>query len=1051
MTPERWKRIDGLAQAALEREGDKRAAFLDEACAGDDSELRHEVESQIVYQQQASKFLEEPAFKHAAELIAHPQTDTESMEGRTISHYSILRKLGAGGMGEVYLAQDTTLGRKVAIKFLSQHEVAGEQGRKRFVREARAAAALDHPNICTVHEVDEEAGYSFIVMQYVEGETLASRIQRELIEVREVLEIAVQIADALAEAHSHGIVHRDVKPQNVMLTASGQVKVLDFGLASVVREGSLIDSAGETESVLSVPGLIIGTVPYMSPEQVRAEELDARSDIFSFGVVLYEMTSGRNPFEAESAGATMSSILTKDPAPLARYGSDTPDELQRIVGKVLVKDKEGRYQGIKELLIDLRELKQELEFEAQVERSTRREFRHGATTNEADSITGPAEADTAPQQTVVTGESLTTRTTSSTKVVIGEINRHKLGVSVTLAVVVIAAVAAYFYFNRQPVLTDKDTILLADFVNTTGDPVLDGTLKTALAVQLEQSPFLNIFSDEGVRGALRYMEREPDVRITRDVAREICERQGLKAMLLGSIAPLGSHYVIALELVNARTGDVLAREQVEAKSKEQVLSMLGQSAKSLREKLGESLSTIQKFDAPRNATTSSLEALKAFSAGEELHLKGNERDAIPLLKSAVALDPQFAIAYGTLAVTCRNAGDTEAAREYSIKAFELREPASEREKLWIMARYYMDVSGELDKAIEAAGLMTQTYPRYSPGRVVMGNLYVRLGQNEKAVESFREAVRLDPSWVVPYVGLAAQLIRLGRFAEAKEVLEQASTRKLDSINSRYNFYVIAFIHGDAAGMKQQIDWAGSGPNGSQALGWQAETAAFSGQMRKVQEFSHRRIALAQPGNIEAAASRAAQDAARNAVLGNCRQARENAAQALTLAGSDFSKVYGAIALALCGEIAQAQSLANDLAKENPKSTAINAVYLRTIRAAIEIRKGNASGAIQLLQAVGPYEAATFFWPNYIRAQAYLRQKAGPEARAEFQKILDHRGWGPTSYLYPLARLGLARASALTGDVAGSRKAYQDFLTLWKDADADLPILIEAKKEYDRVK
>jgi serine/threonine protein kinase/Tfp pilus assembly protein PilF len=386
MTPKRWKQIDELAQGALEREGDHRASFLDEACAGDEG-LRREVESQIAYQQQASRFLEEPAFKQAAEhlgaqaslpafLIADPQTESESMEGRTISHYSILRKLGAGGMGEVYLARDTTLSRKVAIKFLSQNSVGGEQGRKRLVREAKAAGGLDHPHICAVHEVGEEAGQHFIVMQYVEGETLASRIQRKPIEPREALDIAVQIADALAEAHSHRIIHRDIKPQNVMLTASGQVKVLDFGLARVVREGSLIDSISETESVLTMPGSVIGTVPYMSPEQVRGEVLDGRSDIFSFVAVLYEMLSGRQPFQAESVGATLSSILTKDPAPLARYAADVPDELQRIVRKALSKDKEGRYQGIKDLLVDLKDLKLELEFKKQSERQAQTKVGH---------------------------------------------------------------------------------------------------------------------------------------------------------------------------------------------------------------------------------------------------------------------------------------------------------------------------------------------------------------------------------------------------------------------------------------------------------------------------------------------------------------------------------------------------------------------------------------------------------------------------------------------------------------------------------------------------
>jgi eukaryotic-like serine/threonine-protein kinase len=1057
MTPERWKQIDELAQGALERGGDKREAFLDERCAGDEG-LRREVESHLAYQQQASQFLEEPAFKHAAELIADPQTETESMEGRTLSHYSILRKLGAGGMGEVYLAQDNTLNRKVAIKFLSQDSVVGEQARKRLVREAKAAAALDHPHICGVHEVGEEAGYSFIVMQYVEGETLASRIQRQPVELPEALDIAVQIADALGEAHSHKIIHRDVKPQNIMLTASGQVKVLDFGLARVVREGSLIDSIGETESVLSVPGSVIGTVPYMSPEQVRGEALDGRSDIFSFGAVLYEMLSGRQPFEADSMGATMSSILTKEPSPLARYASEVPDELQRIVRKALSKDKEARYQGIKDLLIDLRELKQELEFEAKLERSIEPTVRDRSTTFERAESGGRAEAETAPQQTVRTVEEFTTRTTSSTRIVIGEIKHHKLGVSLTLAALVIAAVTAYFYFHRQPVLTDKDTILLADFVNTTGDPVLDGTLKTALAVQLEQSPFLNLFSDERVRQTLRQMARSPDERVTREIALEICQRQGIKAVLTGSISALGSHYVIALEAMNAQTGDVIARQQVEAENMEQVLGMLGQAASKLREKLGESLPSIQKFGAPvEQATTSSFEALRAFHLGQELRGKFNERGAIPLYKRAVELDSNFALAYAELALAHSNTGQNRPAAEYAKKAFELQDRVSEPEKFEISARYYRSATGEMDKLIEVAEQWKRTYSSNAIPHNLLALSYNTIGQYERVIEETREAIRLGAKFSGPYSQMATAYVRLNRFDEARGVIEEAFAQDIDSTLLHYRLYEIAFIQGDEAGMTQQIDWARHSLDGSEAFGLLAEMAAFSGQMRQVQEFSRRGSDLDQRGNIETAARLTEPDAARNAVLGNCRKAPENAATAQILARAlvfnarSNTAVMRPIALALCGEIAPAQSLANELAKESPKDTAINAIWLPAIRAAIEIRKDNAAGAIQLLQAVRPYEAASFFWPTYIRALAYLRQKAGPEARAEFQKILDHRGWDPTSYLYPLAHLGLARAASLAGDVAGSRKAYQDFLTMWKDADADLPILIEAKKEYAGLK
>lgn len=1028
MTPERWKQIDEMAQAALERGVVERAAFIAEGCAGDDS-LRREVESQIAYQQQASKFLEEPAFKHVAELIADPQAETESMEGRTISHYRIQRKLGTGGMGEVYLAQDTTLSRKVAIKFLLQNSAAGEQARKRLIREAKATAALDHPHICALYEVAEEAGDSFIVMQFVEGETLASRIQRQPIEFLEALEIAVQIADALTEAHSHRIIHRDIKPQNVMLTASGQVKVLDFGLSKVDREGSLIDSISETESLLTLPGSVVGTVPYMSPEQVRGEALDARSDIFSFGAVLYEMLSGRNPFQAESVGGTMSSILTKEPAPLGRYASDVPDELQRIVRKALSKDKEGRYQGIKDLLIDLRELKQELEFEAKLDRAAI-----------------PERTETRERGGAIRTGEVSVPPTTSGMMFLGEIRRHKPGVFLTIAALVIVASAALLYFNRKPVLTDKDTILLADFVNTTGEEVFDAALKQGLAVQLAQSPFLNIFPDDRIQQTLRLMGRSPDVRVTRDIGREVCERQGLKAMILGSIAPLGSHYVIAVDAIDAHSGNVLARDQVEAESKEQVLSVLGKAAIHLREKLGESMSTIQKFDVPMEATTTSLEALKAFSAGRELHLRGNDRDAIPYLRRAVELDPQFALGYGILAVTYLNLGETKAGREYSVRAFELRERGSEREKLWIMAQYYNNVSGELEKAIEAAELLRQSYPRYAPAHNALATMYVKVGQNEKAVEQLQATIDLDPNWVAPYYSLGLCLTRLGRLAEAREVLEQAASRKLDSPNFHYHLFMIAFILGDEAGMKEQMDWEGAKPIGSRGFGFQNSVAAFSGQMRQVQEFSRHERERAQSANPAAAADIAAQDATMNAFLGNCRQAREIVAQSLTAARDNRAKINEAISLAMCGELAQAQLICNELARQNPKDTLLNVIWLPTIRAAIEMRKNNAAGAIQLLLAAGPYEAAGSFWPTYVRAQAYLQQKSGAEAKAEFQKILDHRGWDPTSYLYPLAHLGLARAAGLSGDVADSRKSYQDFFALWKDADGDLPVLIEAKKE-----
>ena len=1056
MTPERWKQIDELAQSALERGSDERAAFLAAACAGDDA-LRGEVESQIVYQQQASRFLEEPAFKHAAELIAETQTETESMEGRSISHYTILRKLGAGGMGEIYLAEDTTLGRKVAIKFVSQNSVAGEQAGKRFVREARAAAALDHPHICAVYEVGEEAGYSFIVMQYVGGETLASRIQRQPLDLGESLDIATQIADALAEAHSHRIIHRDVKPENVMLTASGEVKVLDFGLARLVHEGSLIDSLSATESRLSVPGLIIGTVPYMSPEQVRGEALDARSDIFSFGSVLYEMLSGRHPFQAESVGATMSSILTNDPAPLVRYASEAPDELQRIVRKALTKNKEGRYQGIKDLLIDLRELKQELEFEAKLERSIDPEVRDRSTTPpEQAERAGLADPKTAPQRTVHAGESFTTRTTSGTSVVVGEIKRHKLGVSLTLVALVIVAAAAFFYLNRKPALTDKDTILLADFDTTTGDAEFDGAIKQALAIHLGQSPFLNIFTNERVQETLRFMNRSPDERLTRDVAREICERVGLKAMLVGSIARLGSHYVIALDAVNAHTSDVLAREQVEAESKEQVLSMLGKAATRLREKLGESLITIQKFDVPIDqATTSSLEALKAYSAGTALARKRKFPEANIFLKRAVELDSNFVGAYAALANNSFNLGEKESGKQYATKAFQMRGHLGERERLGIESAYYLYATRELEKAIEALELLKQTYPRDGSAGGGLGFINFELGNHERALEEAVEHLRQNPTSLNNHLNVAYALMCLGRYDEAREVVQRAQSKNLGPASGFHQvLYHIAFNQGDSAAMQTELEHfrASRDPDSYWFFWLSAMTAEANGQLRNDREMTDQVAeSFKQSNQRERAADLTAGTAGTDALFGHCELARKDAARALSIARSPESLLRTALAFALCGDVGQAQSLADEAARLLPTDTLANTIRLPVIRAAIAIHSGNHARAIELLQAARRYDRADGFSAHYLRGIAYLGQRSAVQAGAEFQFILDHRSIASYSPFYPLARLGLARAYVVSGDNEKARKAYEDFFVLWKDADADLPVLIEAKKEYGRLK
>ena len=967
--------------------------------------------------------------------------------GTKLGRYEIRSKIGAGGMGEVYLAEDTLLHRRVALKLIPADLGTSRERLSRFEQEAFAASALNHPNILTVFEIGENDSRRFIVTEYVDGETLRQRMARSRLNLREALQVEIEVAAALAAAHKAGVVHRDIKPENIMVRHDDAVvKVLDFGLAKLTERQPVtrVDTSAPTQAMVNTdPGVVMGTAQYMSPEQARGHEVDARTDIWSLGCVIYEMVAGRAPFEEPTTSEVVASILSeKEPPPLARYAREVPAELERIVSKALRKDREERYQVMKDLALDLKSLKQRLEFEAELERTTPPEGRSG----------GQAAA-TAKAAAERTSDRAVAPTTSSAEYVINEIKRHKLGAALAVVTFIIATAALYFYFNRAPALTEKDTILLADFVNTTGDAVFDGALKQALAVQLEQSPFLNIFPDQRVQETLRHMGRSPDERVTKDVAREICERQGIKAMLTGSIARLGSRYVIGLEAINAHTGDVIAREQAEAGSKEEVLSMLGKATTKLRGKLGESLRSIEKFDAPiEQATTSSLEALKAYSLGVELNRRGRYLEMIPFFKRAVELDPNFAIAYARLSLGYYTSGQRGLAAEAARKAFELRERASEREKFYITSRYYSDATGEVEKAIEVYELWMKTYPRSDLPHTNLSRRYFEIGRFDKTIEEASEAIRGTPNISAAYLNLGHALMRLNRFDEARETYERAVSLKLDYIWIHYGLYNLAFIRGDVAAMRQRIDWASGKPDEYFALGWQAETAAFAGQARKAHEFSSRATDMAMRRDVkEVAADFASAAAAREAVFGTCLQAKEDTAKALAITRSDASLRNGAVAFALCGEVGQAQSLADELAKQNPKATLINAVWLPSIRAAIETHRNNPAEAIQQLQAPIPYEAAALFWPTYLRGQAYLRQRVGIEAAVEFQKILDHRGWDPTSSLYPLAHLGLARATALSGDTTKARKSYQDFFALWKDADQDILILQEAKQEYEKLK
>ncbi len=937
------------------------------------------------------------------------------MIGETLGHYRLLEELGGGAMGTVYRAEDLRLKRPVAVKVLSADLLAEPEALEWFKREARVAAALNHPNICTIHDVGDHLGRPYIVMELLEGKPLREMLRGGALPREQVLDLGIGIAEALEAAHAQRVIHRDLKPANVFVSNDGRhAKVLDFGLPQL-RSGHPkriqpppFAEADTTPSVATRSGLGSQAPAYASPELARGEPLDERTDIFSFGAVLYEMTTGQRAFAGTTPAAVYDAILNRAPAVPTSLNPEVPVELEAVITKALEKDREQRHPTSAGLAFDLRRIRRRLE---------------GASTS-----------------TLELAALLRYRRAW---------RRWRGWVLASLALLLVAGGLVWRGRLARAPLTEKDFVLLADFVNNTGDPVFDLTLREALAVQLSQSPFLAIVPEDRVRETLRMMTRAADERLTHALAREVCERTGAKALLEGQLDRIGTSYVATLDAIGCSAGESLAREQAQVDSKERVLRALGPMASSMRSQLGESLATVRQFDVPiEEATTRSLEALKAYALGVAQRAKGDDFGAIPFLEHAVMLDPAFASAHSALSAIFGGFGEPEERASHARLAYENRGHVTERERLFIEYQHY-DATGDERRASEILEIWKQLYPRDYRAPNALALSLNRFGQYDRAIQEALEAQRRNPEHPFPRSNLAYAYRGANRFADARRTAEEAVARKTETLPLRRLLYQLALMDGDRALADATLEWGRGRPREFDLIGAQAQAVAFLGQLSRARPLYEKAAELARAqGLLQVGLGYAAQAAWTEALYGNRALAVKQSRAVLDADPSAAPRLRAAAALALSGDPAGAERAIAAVKASEADDLFVSRVHVPVAKAAVHLARGEPARALEALQLAQPYELGSIavLAPVFLRGLALLQHGAAAAAREQFQQVLDHRGVDPFSPLEALAGLQLARARAQTGDAAGGRAAYDAFLAGWAEADAELPVLVSARAE-----